>query len=172
MYRGTEAEKAQTNAVILADPGVVIRSGSTVVDAVFHSTGGGATESSEYAFMTSGGSPGTKVSYLRGIRDQPATGVPYDWSSPWFSWSTTPLTRVQLSAMFAKDARTNVGDLQKLDLRHRGVSGRLYQVVLYGSTGTKTVSADTFRSVYNAWKPSTAQLLRSNLFDTVPLAGG
>ena len=56
--------------------------------------------------------------------------------------------------MFAKDPRTDVGSLTQLDLRRRGVSGRLYQVVLYGSKGTKTVSADTFRSVYNATKPS------------------
>ncbi len=79
------------------------------------------------------------------------------------------LTRAQLSAMFAKDPRTAVGDLQRLDLRHRGVSGRLYQVILYGSAGTKTVSADTFRSVYNAYKPSSAAMLRSNLFDTNPI---
>jgi hypothetical protein len=42
-------------------------------------------------------------------------------------------------------------------------------VVLYGSEGTKTVSANTFRSVYNATKPSSAKVLRSNLFDTRPI---
>ena len=71
--------------------------------------------------------------------------------------------------MFEKDSRTNVGDLTKLDLRRRGVSGRLYRVMLYGSAGTKTVSADVFRTVYNATKPSSALPLRSNLFDTKPI---
>ena len=172
VYRGIEAEAASTNAVIAADAGKVLRSGSAIVDAVFHSTGGGATENSEYVFVSSTGSPGTKVAYLRGILDEPATGSPYDRSSPYFSWSTSALTRAQLSAMFTKDARTAVGDLQRLDLRRRGVSGRLYQVVLYGSTGTKTVSADTFRSVYNAYRPSGSAMLRSNLFDTNPLPTG
>ena len=51
------------------------------------------------------------------------------------------------------------------------MSGRLYQVVLHGSDGKKTVSADTFRSIYNARKPASADLLRSNLFDTRPIAG-
>jgi hypothetical protein len=71
--------------------------------------------------------------------------------------------------MFARDARTNVGSLTRLDLRRRGVSGRLYQVVLYGSKATKTVSANTFRSVYNATKPASAKVLRSNLFNTQPI---
>jgi peptidoglycan hydrolase-like amidase len=71
--------------------------------------------------------------------------------------------------MFAKDPRTDVGSVTQLDLRRRGVSGRLYQVVMYGSKGAKTVSADTFRSVYNATKPSSARTLRSNLFDTKPI---
>jgi stage II sporulation protein D len=147
VYRGIAGEAASTNAVIAADPGKVLRSGTTLVNAVFHSTGGGATENSEYVFVSSTGAPGTKVTYLRGILDEPATGAPYDHASPYFSWSTSPLTRAQLSAILAKDSRTAVGDVQRLDLRRRGVSGRLYQVVVYGSTRTKTVSADTFRGV-------------------------
>ena len=169
VYRGREAEQASTNAVITAAPGVVLRYGTGVIDAVFHSTGGGATESSEYAFVSSSGT--------RARRSPTCAGSP---TGPRAAPRTTPrrrtttgrpsvLTRAQLSAMVAKDARTAVGDLQRLDLRHRGVSGRLYQVVLYGSAGTKTVSADTFRSVYNAYKPSSAAMLRSNLFDTNPI---
>ena len=59
--------------------------------------------------------------------------------------------------MFKRDSRTNVGDLTKLDLTKRGVSGRLYRVTLYGSAGSKTVSADVFRAVYNAHRPSAAR---------------
>jgi hypothetical protein len=71
--------------------------------------------------------------------------------------------------MFKADSRTNVGDLTRLGLTKRGVSGRLYRVTLYGSAGTKTVSADVFRSVYNAKRPSGTLPLRANLFDTKPL---
>ena len=73
--------------------------------------------------------------------------------------------------MFRKDSRTDVGKLTKLDLRRRGPSGRLYAVVLIGSKGRKTVSADVFRSVYNARKPASANVLRSNLFDTRRIPG-
>ena len=64
-----------------------------------------------------------------------------------------------------------MGDLTKLDLTKRGVSGRLYRVTLYGSAGSKTVSADIFRSVYNTYRPSGTRSLRGNLFDTKAIAG-
>jgi SpoIID/LytB domain protein len=170
IYRGILGERPVTDALIAAEPGAVIRSGSTIVKAFFFSTGGGATENNEYVFVSSNGTPGTsKVAYLRGIADRSPDGVPYDAAAPYFGWSTSTLSRDTLSAMFARDARTNVGSLTRLDLRRRGVSGRLYQVVLYGSKATKTVSANTFRSVYNATKPASAKVLRSNLFNTQPI---
>jgi SpoIID/LytB domain protein len=170
IYRGIEGERSITDALIAAEPGAVIRTGSTIVKAFFFSTGGGATENNEYVFVSSKGTPGSsKVSYLRGITDRSPEGIPYDLEAPYYDWTTSSLSRTTLSAMFARDPRTDVGSLTKLDLRRRGVSGRLYQVVLYGSMGTKTVSADTFRSVYNATKPASAQTLRSNLFDTKPI---
>jgi stage II sporulation protein D len=167
VYRGMEAERAASDTLIAAEPGVVLRYGDAVVKAFFFSTGGGATENNEYAFVGSSGAPGTsRVAYLRGITDRNQLGIPYDAGAPYYRWTTTRLTRDQLSAMLAKDPRTKVGSLARLDLRRRGVSGRLYQVVLYGSAGTKTVSADVFRSVYNRYKPSSALPLRSNLFGT------
>lgn len=170
VYRGIKGERSITDELIAAEPGAVIRAGSTIVKAFFFSTGGGATENNEYVFVSSKGTPGTsKVSYLRGITDRSPDGIPYDLEAPYYDWTTSSLSRATLSAMFARDPRTDVGSLTKLDLRRRGVSGRLYQVVLYGSEGKKTVSANTFRSVYNATKPSTAKTLRSNLFDTRPI---
>jgi stage II sporulation protein D len=170
VYRGMEAEKASTDAVIAASPGAILRSGSAVVNAFFHSTGGAATEDNEYAFVPSSGKVTSgPVSYLRGISDRAPDGTPYDAASPWYAWRTTTLTRAQVSAMFRTDSRTNVGDVLRLDLRKRGVSGRLYRVTLYGTTGTKTVSADVFRAVYNAARPQGAAMLRSNLFDVAPL---
>jgi len=169
VYRGLEGERATTSAIISANPGAVLRYGTGIVNAFFFSTGGGATEDNEYVFVGSGGTVGTPVAYLRGIMDRSADGVPWDASAPYYSWSTSTLTRAQLSTMFNADSRTRVGDLAKLDLRRRGVSGRLYAVVLYGSSGTKTVSADVFRSVYNARRPAGTLPLRSNLFATDPI---
>ena len=170
VYRGVEAEKPVTDAIIAAAPGAIIVSGGSVVNAFFHSTGGSATENNEYAFVGSTGAVTSgKVVYLRGIDDRAPDGRAWDAASPYYAWSTSSLTRSQLSAMLRKDSRTNVGDVLRLNLTRRGVSGRLYQVVIYGTKGTKTVSADVFRSVYNAARPSGTLPLRSNLFDARPL---
>lgn len=170
VYRGLEAERTTTNLIIEQAPGVILVSGGSVVNAVFHSTGGSATENNEYAFVGSTGTPGTaRISYLRGIDDRRPDGTAYDAAAPLFSWSTSSLTRSQLSAMLQADSRTRVGEVLRLDLTRRGVSGRLHQVVIHGTTATRTVSADVFRIVYNARRPSGTLPLRSNLFDAQPL---
>ena len=109
------------------------------------------------------------MSYLRGSADRRADGTPFDDASPWETWKTATYTRSQLSAWFGSDARTNVGSLTALDLRDRGVSGRLISVTLIGSQGTKKVSGDVFRSVFNAKRPSGDPMLRSTLFATNPV---
>ncbi len=65
-------------------------------------------------------------------------------------------------------ARTS-GTLTALDLTDRGVGGRLRSVTLIGSSGTKQVSGDVFRAVFNARRPAGDPLLRSTLFDTMPI---
>ena len=61
------------------------------------------------------------------------------------------------------------GRITALDLRDRGVSGRLISVTLIGSLGTKTVSGSVFRSVFNANRPAADPSMRSTLFDPKPV---
>jgi stage II sporulation protein D len=165
-----KAERSATTVVVDADAGVVLVSGSAVIDALYHSAGGGATEDNEYAFPTSSGSVvGSPVSYLRGSSDRMPDGTPYDAASPYASWHSATYTIAQLSSYLARDARTNVGTITSIDLSHRGVSGRLYRVTLTGTLGTKSVSGDVFRSVFNTYTPSTDPGLMSNLFDLAPI---
>jgi len=170
LYRGALAEKPQTNAAIEATAGQVLLSGSSIIDALFDSTGGGATESNENVYTTATGRVVARpVSYLRGSSDRAPDGTPYDASSPYATWSTRTYARSQLSAWFAADSRTNVGDLLALDLRDRGVSGRLISVTLVGSLGTRRVSGEVFRSIFNKARPATDPSLRSTLFDLAPI---
>jgi stage II sporulation protein D len=170
VYRGSEAEKSATNAAIVATEGLVLRSSGSIANTMFHSAGGGATEHNENVYVSSTGAKvAGPVSYLRGSRDRRRDGSAYDSASPYATWSTTTYTRAQLSAIFAADSRTDVGSLTVLDLRARGVSGRLIKVVLTGSKGSKTVSGDVFRSAFNAGRPAADPMLRSTLFDTKPV---
>jgi len=172
MYLGRLVEKAGSDAAVSATAGVVLRTpGGGIANALFHSTGGGATENNENVFVSSTGQKTAGVfSYLRGSLDRRGDGTPYDGASPYATWSTQTYTLAQIRAWFAADSRTNVGTLVALDLTDRGVSGRLISVTLIGLDGTtKKVSGSVFTSVFNAHRPSGDRLLRSTLFDLSPI---
>jgi stage II sporulation protein D len=172
VYRGVKAERSTTDAAIAGTAGEILMSGTSVVNAFYHSTGGGATEDNEYAWVSSTGKVvAGAVGYLRGVEDVASDGTPYDAAAPHYAWTTTPISREMLSAIMSSDPRTDVGDLQRLNLTHRGVSGRLYRIKLVGSEGKKLVSGDVFRSVYNRYRPAGTRALLSNLFNLSPLPG-
>src|SRR4029077_15068580 len=165
-----KGEKATTNAIIRTSAGLVLRSGSSIANTLYHCAGGGGTENNENVYTSATGAKvAGVVSYLRGSSDRAPDGSPYDAASPYATWATRTYTVAQLSAWFAADARTNVGTLTTLDLRDRGVSGRLVSVTLIGSAGTKKVSGDVFRSVFNAKRPSADPMMRSTLAATAPI---
>ena len=170
VYLGVLGEKATTTAAIKATAGVVLKSGSTIANTLFHSTGGGATEHNENVYVSSTGAKvAGPVSYLRGSADRRDDGTAYDAGSPYATWKTRTYTRTQLSTMFGRDSRTKVGTITALDLRDRGVSGRLISVTLIGSLGTRKVSGSVFRSVFNANRPADDPSMRSTLFDLQPV---
>ncbi|MFL5775664.1 MAG: SpoIID/LytB domain-containing protein [Chloroflexota bacterium] len=170
VYRGVEAEAAAGNAAIAATPGALLKSGSAVANALFHSTGGGATENNEFAFVAASGKiVAGPVSYLRGSSDRAPDGNAYDAAAPFATWKTASYTRNALDGIFGADARTAVGTAISLDLSRRGVSGRLISVTLTGSLGSKTVSGEVFRAVFNAHRPAADPEMRSTLVDTRPI---
>ena len=169
LYRGVEAEAAATNAAITATAGGVVKSGSAIANTMFHSTGGGATENNEFVFVSAAGAiVSTPVSYLRGSMDRKPDGSSYDAGAPVATWQTAAYSRDEIAAIFNADARTAVGSPTKLDLSQRGVA-RVIRVTLTGPAGTKTVSADVFRSVFNANRPADDPEMRSTLVDTRPI---
>jgi SpoIID/LytB domain protein len=170
VYLGVLGEKATTTAAIRETAGVVLKSGSTIANTLFHSAGGGATEHNENVYVSATGAKvAGPVSYLRGSSDRRADGTAYDSGSPYATWKTLTYTRTQLSTWFGRDSRTKVGTISALDLRDRGVSGRLISVTLIGSLGTRKVSGSVFRSVFNAYRPSDDPSMRSTLFDLKPV---
>jgi SpoIID/LytB domain protein len=170
VYLGVLGEKTTTTAAIKATAGVVLKSGSTIANTLFHSAGGGATEHNENVYVSvTGAKVAGPVSYLRGSSDRRADGTAYDSGSPYATWKTLTYTRTQLSTWFGRDSRTKVGTISALDLRDRGVSGRLISVTLIGSLGTRKVSGSVFRSVFNANRPSDDPSMRSTLFDLKPV---
>ncbi|HEY0444034.1 MAG TPA: SpoIID/LytB domain-containing protein [Candidatus Limnocylindrales bacterium] len=170
VYRGVLGEQKTTTDAITATATQVLKFGTTIANTLFHSTGGAATENNENVFVSATGNiVVSPVSYLRGSVDRKPDGTPYDASSPWMAWQTKTYSVAQLSAWFGSDGRTSVGTLTAIDLRRRGVSGRLIGITLIGTAGSKSVSGDVFRSVFNASKPAADPILRSNNFDVAPI---
>jgi stage II sporulation protein D len=170
VYLGALGETAATNASVTATAGKVLRSGSAIINALYSSADGGATEDNENVFTSATGQiVAGPDSYLRGSSDRDSNGASYDSGSPHASWHTATYSLNQLSAIFATDSRTNVGALRALDLSDKGVSGRPIKVVLTGSLGSKTVSTEVFREVFNAGSPAADPYMWSTLIDTVPI---
>jgi SpoIID/LytB domain protein len=170
VYLGVLGEKATTTAAVADTAGLVLKSGSSIANTLFHSAGGGATEDNENVYVSATGEKvAGPVSYLRGSPDRRADGTAFDSSSPYATWKTATYSRSQLSAWFGRDSRTNVGSITALDLSDRGVSGRLISVTLIGSGGTKTVSGEVFRTVFNRNRPAGDPMMRSTLFDLKPV---
>ena len=113
--------------------------------------------------------PPCRSRYLRGSPDRAPDGTAYDAAAPHATWTTATYTYAQLSAVFASDPRTAVGDLVSMGLSDRGVSGRLVSVTLVGSTGTKTVSGEVFRTVFNTYTPAADPYMWSTLVDVAPI---
>ncbi|HEX4898486.1 MAG TPA: SpoIID/LytB domain-containing protein, partial [Candidatus Limnocylindrales bacterium] len=71
VYGGVRREQAAADSVISATAGQVLRRGPAIVNALFHSTAGGATENNENAFVSASGTKvASPVAYLRGSADR------------------------------------------------------------------------------------------------------
>ena len=111
---------AATGAII-ATAGQVLKSGSTVITALYHSADGGATENNENVYTSATGQIiSSPISYLRGSPDRDPNGVSYDSASPHATWHTATYTWAQLSAIFATDSGRTSAPSARSTCRPRG----------------------------------------------------
>ena len=68
---------------------------------------------------------------------------PYNWT-----WRTNGYDITQLSHILSLDSRTNVGTLQQINTS-KDPCGRVAQITIVGSNGTKSMTGWTFRSIFN-----------------------
>lgn len=188
-YLGAHAEHPVTDGAVGSTAGQLVTYEGRVAQTVFFSTCGGWTDNNESVWPS-----GTPVPYLRGIRDADADGRAYDAGAPQSAWKTGAVTAAQLDAMLAGSgaggtgttgtagtagagapsgatagatAGAGVGRLVGLDLSQRTASGRLLQVTLVGTLGTKTMRPDEFIARFNAARPTGVPPLNSTVFGVV-----
>ena len=170
VYVGVLGEKATTNAAIDATAGVVLKNGSAIANTLFHSTGGGATEHNENVYVSATGARS---------RGRSATCADRPIGAP-----TGPHTTTARRTRHGRRRRTpgpssrhgsprTPDERRHADRARPARRGRLRAADPASRSseplGSKTVSGDVFRSVFNAGRPSGNPLFRSTLFDTKPV---
>jgi len=126
MYRGVEAETDSTRAAVAGTRGLVLTYGTALLDAVFHSSSGGSTESS-------GDLWGQQLPYLVSVPD-------FDDEAPVRQWRQT-LDSLQLLKAFPE-----TGGVSAIDVVATTPTGRVRQARVVGPLGQLLLSGAQLRS--------------------------
>jgi stage II sporulation protein D len=126
VYGGIEGEHPRTTAAVQATKGEVLLWEGKPIDALFHSTSGGATLDAVEVF-------GKAVPYLVGVDD------PHSALSPVHRWGPTPVAEATIRK--GLKLRAPVTGLRLT----RGASGRVSRVDVATATGTSTVTGAALR---------------------------
>jgi stage II sporulation protein D len=126
VYKGVDAETPSTREAVLSTRGQVLMYGSSLANAVFHSSSGGATENSGDLWSQ-------QLPYLVSVPD-------FDQASPVQAWQQR-LEPEQLQQAFAE-----IGGAQRIDVLSTTSTGRVRQARVSGPSGTLVVSGAQLRS--------------------------
>lgn len=142
VYGGAAAEHANTNKLVDATEGMAATYKGDLIQAFFHSSSGGYTESAYNVW-------GKDIPYLQAVPDE-------DKDSPQYTW-TKSFTKVQLNRLLSQNGY-NVGDLEGIRLSaraaapmkwtpDRGTSGRVKRMTFIGKRGSVTIPGNKVRSM-------------------------
>jgi len=152
VYLGAAYEFPSTNKAISETAGKILKYENEIITAYYFSTSGGWTENNENVWG------GTPKPYLRGVAS-PGEESRYN------SWQTKTFTKAEIQNFLNNDPDTYVGNLQKIEITKRGVSGRIMAIKITGSAGEKLVTGRTFKYVININLPNnTTNYIKSTLF--------
>ncbi|MEY4298574.1 MAG: hypothetical protein RLZZ423_1753 [Cyanobacteriota bacterium] len=126
VYRGIEAETPSTVEAVQATRGLVLTYGSALIDAVFHSSSGGSTESSGNLWSQ-------QLPYLVSVPD-------FDQESPVAEWRQ-PLSADLLARSFAE-----IGGVRTIEVVSTTPTGRIRQARVVGPSGQLLLSGAALRS--------------------------
>lgn len=149
VYGGAGAETEVGNRAVRNTRGLVLRYGSRIVNAPYHSTCGGSTAEAQEVWRTRG------EPYLQRVSDRiPGTARDYCEPSARYRW-TKALDAAALDAAVARHLREVVegvprsgpGPVREVRVDTRAPSGRAGSVAIATATGTYSVRGNDARSV-------------------------
>ena len=127
MYRGLEAETPSTREAVQATRAQVLTYGGELIQAVFHSSSGSATEDSGAVWSR-------QLPYLVSVPD-------FDRSSPVSDWALR-FSSTQLRQLFP-----DTGGVSRFELLSVSASGRVRQVRVEGPLGQRLISGADLRRI-------------------------
>ncbi len=164
VYPGADGERPEVTAATQATSGMVVTWHGQPIEALFHSTCGWSTESSDLVFRN-----GPRLPYLREVSDRfgPGKRDYYCAASPYFRW-TQDWDAATLDSILARTLpavlgvpAAQVGTVTDLKVAATTPTGRVAQLVVTTTGGTYTVPSYAVRDVL---RPAPDRQLLSDLF--------
>ncbi len=129
VYNGVAAEHPATNTAVESTAGQIITYGQRPITALFFSTSGGYTDSSNEVW-------GTELPYIQPVPD-------FDQASPKYRW-TLERSQNDLQEAVSK-LGLNLGTISDITPLERTPQGRVKKLEIKGSQGSAVVDANKFR---------------------------
>jgi stage II sporulation protein D len=137
VYRGTTSLTDKIKNCVLAVAGMIITYDGQPISAVYHSSNGGSTESSEYVW-------GGYVPYLRAVEDNFET--PYLTKGNYGIWTRGPYTGDELKAKLNAKGYT-IGKVIDVYAAELTPAGNVYKLAFTDGTNTVTLTGESMRTV-------------------------
>ena len=125
VYLGLESETAKINRAVRSTKSLALFYKNELIDAVFHSSSGGRTESSGEVWKY-------QLPYLKSVIDFDQNSTKYKWINKFPS--------AELDIIFA-----DLGGLNNIQIIKKSNTGRVQKIRLYGVNGSKFVSGKYLR---------------------------
>ncbi len=132
-YRGYSGEGTATTAAVDATAGEIACYNGTPIEAVFSASTGGYTENSENVWYAA-------VPYLRAVADLGEYGDN--------SWTRT-LTLDELTTLLQTNGET-IGTAKDIMITKISTGGRVQELQIIGTSGTKTLTKETIRTYFSS----------------------
>ena len=125
VYLGLESETVKINRAVKSTNSLVLFYKDKLIDAVFHSSSGGRTESSGQVWKY-------QLPYLKSVID-------YDHNSTKYRW-TNKFTSAELENIFP-----SLGGVNSIHIIDRSNTDRVLKIILYGTNRNKIISGKNLR---------------------------
>ena len=125
VYLGLESETVKINRAVKSTNSLVLFYKDQLIDAVFHSSSGGRTESSGQVWKY-------QLPYLKSVID-------YDHNSTKYRW-TNKFTSAELEKIFP-----DLGGVNSIHIIDRSNTDRVLKIILYGTNRNKIISGKNLR---------------------------